>query len=202
MDDENVTGRSGVPSNAKTAYVLFYCRDKGDALNAAVFGGATNGNGNGVAMTNGNGKRPRESDVGERAYSSSPAQKKQYIEPPVSGPRPPMVLTASTNGRSAYSPPLSVVQHQSNHRPQNNNGGYNRNATNSPYRPGGNEFSSNNGPALPYTGGYPNQNKGRGNGNGNGRGGGGNNRGGRGGYHQRGTPMPINIVGRMKARKG
>ncbi|GAA6039623.1 hypothetical protein JCM8097_002222 [Rhodosporidiobolus ruineniae] len=108
MNDESVSPVSPNQAlQARNAYVLFYMREKGDALKGVIAGQA------GAAAVNGNGKRPRES-IGangaagtpikrvkpDSAASSSPAT--ASIRPPYalpspasSGPQPPAVLTAS-----------------------------------------------------------------------------------------------------------
>ncbi|KAL8291726.1 hypothetical protein RQP46_001984 [Phenoliferia psychrophenolica] len=99
MNDDMVTpAASSAPINHKSAYVLFYCREKGDQLQNAI-------NGIGAAATAGqqqqkaNGKRPRDSFDGNNASGNGfnngngngkPPAKKAFI-----GPQPPVVGTAS-----------------------------------------------------------------------------------------------------------
>lgn len=126
MNDSFVQ-RCNPPLGQKNAYVLFYCRERGDLLKSAINGGTTTG-GQGV---NGHGKRPRESldgaakgspasaqgraanGVNGSAAGPSPAKKPHlanghaHAQAQQSGPRPPTVITASTTAPNGAAPPPS-----------------------------------------------------------------------------------------------
>ena len=117
MNDESVTSSSNAPLNAKSAYVLFYCRERGDGLNA-IINGSSNGVPNGVGMVNGAGKRGRESDV---SMSNGKASKKAFIGPqiptittvvprPLSTPNPFVPVSPATSRSPSHSNPFSPPQ--------------------------------------------------------------------------------------------
>jgi len=112
------------PLQAKNAYILFYCREKGQKLNDVINGSSAQAHHGGAVGAGGGGggkKRPRESVEGAGAGSSikgspsaqswkgipngigspspsshgpSPA-KKQHLQHSNTGPRPPLVLASS-----------------------------------------------------------------------------------------------------------
>ena len=103
MNDSDVSSmRSEAPVNNKSAYILFYCREKGDALSAAINGVAAadlhpNGSPQTKASANANGKRQRDSYDGNgsgfrlanEGYAQPPPPKKAFIGPTQpGGPRP------------------------------------------------------------------------------------------------------------------
>lgn len=105
MNDSDVTSMPDgkAPVNAKSAYILFYCREKGDALNAAINAVASSSAArpNGSPLTNG--KRPRDSLDGNGfkppgagwTQSDAPPAKKPFIGPVIPSKAPPTVATAS-----------------------------------------------------------------------------------------------------------
>lgn len=104
------------PLQAKNAYILFYCREKGQMLNDAIHGGSTQG----AAGAGGKKKRPRESMEAESskgspssqswkgipngspspAHGPSPA-KKQHLQHSNTGPRPPVVVASSAHASAS-----------------------------------------------------------------------------------------------------
>lgn len=91
------------PLHARTAYVLFYARQVGDALTSAIHAGTKATNGNGVGMTNGNRKRPRESDgfkKGGAGWTNDGAgsAKKAHMD----SPRPPVVQASNGSPAAPY----------------------------------------------------------------------------------------------------
>ena len=115
MNDESVSASANAPLNAKSAYVLFYCRERGDGLNT-IINGSSNGVSNGVGMVNGAGKRGRESDV---SMSNGKSSKKAFIGPqipttvvprPLSAPNPflPPSPATTTNRSPSHSNPFSA----------------------------------------------------------------------------------------------
>ena len=114
MNDDSVTSSSSAPLNAKSAYVLFYCRERGDGLNAILNGSSSAPNG--VGSINGAGKRGRESDVGQ-AMSNGNATKKAFIGPQIPSPtnaRP----RPTSNPFVAGAPARSTPDHRPNPFPQ------------------------------------------------------------------------------------
>ena len=84
MNDESVTSSSSAPLNAKSADVLFYCRERGDGLNA-IINSPTVAATNGVGMVNGAGKRGRDSEGGQGMLNGNSA-KKAFIGPQIPSP--------------------------------------------------------------------------------------------------------------------
>jgi hypothetical protein len=181
---------TSAPLNAKSAYVLFYCREKTDLLNEALnHRAAVPTHSNVQVNSNGNGnKRGRDNDNG---VSGSPASKKNYIGPQLPAypsPRPPTVLSTASPQYSPPQPKPNAYQQSLGNKNSNSR------VQSSPYGPGSNSFSNNNSGSYlgsPQVGGRAGGAAGalRGNGNGNGRGG--FNKSGRGGK------VPINLVGKM-----
>lgn len=110
------------PLHAKNAYILFYCREKGQMLSDAINSGSARG-----AAGGGKKKRPRESmDGGAGSVKGSPSAqswkgipngiggspssshgpspaKKQHLQNSKTGPRPPAVLASSALASAAVS---------------------------------------------------------------------------------------------------
>ncbi|KAJ7498685.1 Usp36 protein [Mycena latifolia] len=85
MNDESVTQGVRIPVNLKNAYILFYMRDKGQGLDAAVHAAPqTNGGGNGSIVAGMKKRRPREDDLEEDAGVK--------VAKPFIGPRMPSPL--------------------------------------------------------------------------------------------------------------
>lgn len=114
MDDSSVTSSSAAPLNARSAYVLFYCREQGDGLKGIIAAAAKGGNGvgmEGVEMGSGKkgGKRSRNS---LENTGGEPAKKKingnGYGSPMASPKGPPIVITASPSSTSAPNPFIAV----------------------------------------------------------------------------------------------
>lgn len=108
MNDDSVTASGAPPLNARSAYVLFYCREKGDTL-----AGVINGSANSVELTNGmsNGKkRGRESEGGATGEADTPSKKSfvgpQHLKSSLSSPRPPQIVTASKTSPLRHSNPF------------------------------------------------------------------------------------------------
>lgn len=110
MNDSDVSAcpESKAPVNVKSAYILFYCREKGDALHAAIHAGAAAATARSHGSPIANGKRPRESGEGFRSpgagWTQEPPAKKAFIGPVVPGKAPPVVGTASAAHVSAFKP--------------------------------------------------------------------------------------------------
>lgn len=112
-DDTDVSKSNGAPLNAKSAYVLFYCREQGDALKDIIGGAAV------ASQTKQGKKRARDSmpgggDVGSRiGGEASPhsAKKAHLIESKpraeVNSPKPPAVLAAASAKASPSAPALA-----------------------------------------------------------------------------------------------
>lgn len=184
MDDSSVSSTNSAPLNAKSAYVLFYCREKSDLLNEVLnhrpvvpntsqSNGKMNGNGN---------KRGRDSDIGT---SGSPISKKNFAGPQLpspsasASPRLPTVVTTAQ-----YSQPQPNNLHPGFQQSVNNqNKSTNSRVQSSPYgQAGSNTFGK------PYGNGSPAQ---------------------RGAAHQRGGfnkstrgggKVRLTMVGTMKSR--
>ncbi|KAM0751689.1 cysteine proteinase [Meredithblackwellia eburnea MCA 4105] len=117
MDDDYVTA-SRAPGENRSAYILFYVRQRGSALDAAINGGirASNGASHKFSNSSGNsvspsvnGKRPRESDANEQA---GPSKKKGAFIGPTLPPSnatpngsPSSHSPTSSNATSFYSKP-------------------------------------------------------------------------------------------------
>lgn len=129
MNDSSVSP-CAPPINNRSAYVLFYIREKGESLKTAINSGVIS-NGDGVKGVNGHGKRPRERDdagsphvktngspAGSIASSNgvanggggkgwaqngngSPSPKKQKKHLNGGGPRPPIVETAALSAQAS-----------------------------------------------------------------------------------------------------
>lgn len=129
MNDSSVSTENRPPLNSRNAYILFYCREQGNRLEAAINGGTSAAANLNKSNMNGNGKRSRESIEGsvgiERLNGNGngvPLAKKAFIgptNPNDNSPRPPIVLTATSPTRSPYHNPYSTNQTSNN----NQNGG-------------------------------------------------------------------------------
>ncbi|GAA6003336.1 hypothetical protein JCM10207_000282, partial [Rhodosporidiobolus poonsookiae] len=137
MNDDYVSPHPGAPLGERNAYVLFYVREKGEALKMAVAGAAGVGEKEKKAV-NGHGKRARESVSGggpgpagtpvkrarpaaddaegegegdkEAEQASSPALSVRVpfaLPSSTSGARPPEVVTASSGKSAPASPRLT-----------------------------------------------------------------------------------------------
>ncbi|BGO97356.1 Ubiquitin carboxyl-terminal hydrolase [Rhodotorula toruloides ATCC 204091] len=91
MNDDYVSSLSHPPLSDRDAYVLFYVREKGESLKEAIYGGLKSPPNDkvGMALVNGNGKRPRES-VGAPVARDSPSAPKR--------PRPSTDSAGAVNG--------------------------------------------------------------------------------------------------------
>lgn len=130
MNDSSVSTENRPPLNSRNAYILFYCREQGNRLEAAINGGTSAANMANKNM-NGNGKRSRESIEGsvgvERMNGNgngAPSAKKAFIgptNPNDNSPRPPIVAASNSPTRPPYHNPYSTNINSNNN--QNGGGG-------------------------------------------------------------------------------
>ena len=111
-DDSDVSRASGAPLNARSAYVLFYCREQGDALKDIIGGGPT------AAESRQNGKKrardslPNGADLGTKLDASAHSAKKAHILSPrpmanAPSPKPPAVITSASAKAAPSQPAVS-----------------------------------------------------------------------------------------------
>ncbi|KAJ7232212.1 hypothetical protein B0H12DRAFT_1261739 [Mycena haematopus] len=115
MNDEAVTSNRSAPVNLKNAYILFYLRDKGQGLDAAVNATPqTNGGGGIVAGMKKRRVREEDEDTGDKVNKPfigprmpSPAAERQTATPPKADPQADLVRKKIEAVRSGGSTALS-----------------------------------------------------------------------------------------------